>query len=456
MELRIEHDSLGEIEVPNDAYWGAQTQRSLNNFKIGSEKMPAELIYAFACIKKAAVLANNTLIPERMTAKKAKIISRVCDEILSGKLSGQFPLSLWQTGSGTQTNMNVNEVIANRGNELAGEKLLHPNDDINMSQSSNDTFPTAMHVAAVMSIYEKLIPAIDGLAKEFLKLEDDNAGVIKAGRTHLQDAVPIRFSQEISGWRSMIESDKEQIINAAKGLKQLAMGATAVGTGLNTPKGYTVQFEKEIRAVTKTDFAVSDNFFRSLTSQNAVVCAHGAIKALALDLIKIANDIRWLSSGPRCGLGEITIPANEPGSSIMPGKVNPTQCEALIMVAIRVVGNDTAISLSASQGNFELNVCQPVCAYSFLQSVSILSDAVNSFNAHCVCGITANREKMAENLNRSLMSVTALSPVIGYEKSAIIAQTAQKENCTLKEACKKLGFLSEEDFDRVMDPKKMV
>lgn len=456
MGYRTEHDSLGTMQVPEERFWGAQTQRCLNNFKIGTEKMPQEIIKAFAYLKKAAALSNHALKPDRMTEEKTRAIASVCDEILSGALDNEFPLPVWQTGSGTHTNMNVNEVIAGRANALAGKALLHPNDDVNMSQSSNDTFPTAMHIAAVMSINERLLPALDALEASLLRLEKENESVIKAGRTHLQDAVPIRFSQEISGWRSMLASGKAQLKRSMEALLLLAMGGTAVGTGLNAPKGYVEGFIRELRTLTEIDFSASENFYRSLTSQSALVCAHGVIKAVACDLIKIANDIRWLSSGPRCGLGEITIPANEPGSSIMPGKVNPTQCEALIMAAIRVIGNDTVISLSATQGNFELNVCQPVCAYSFLQSVRILSDAALSFEEHCVRGIAANRQQMAFYLSRSLMSVTSLSPVIGYEQAAKIVQTAQRENLTLKEACLKFGLLTEEDFDRITNPENMV
>ena len=410
MEYRIEHDSMGEVQVPADRYWGAQTQRSFQNFPIGTEKIPMEVIRAFAILKKAAAIANNRL--GKLDDKRLALISQACDEILAGKLDDNFPLAVWQTGSGTQSNMNVNEVIAGRGNAIAGEKLLHPNDHSNMSQSSNDTFPTAMHIAAVMEIEDKLFPAIDRLTDTFTRLMAENEGIVKTGRTHLQDATPISFSQEISGWREMLIKSKAMLTLSLKGLHELALGGTAVGTGLNAPKGFDTEVAKAVAELTGKDFVTAPNKFHSLTSKDELVFAHGALKGLAADMMKMANDIRWLSSGPRCGLGEIFIPENEPGSSIMPGKVNPTQCESVTMVAVQVIANDTAVGMAASQGNFELNVFMPVCIYNFLQSVRLLTDSLNSFNDRCVSGIHANREKMDENLHRSLMLVTCLNPYI--------------------------------------------
>ena len=458
MEYRIEHDSMGEMRVPADRLWGAQTQRSHENFEIGVgiETMPAEIIHAFGILKKAAALANHTLRPEKMTDEKTAAITQACDEVISGQLSSHFPLVVWQTGSGTQSNMNANEVIANRGNELAGKKLLHPNDDINMSQSSNDTFPTAMHIAAVAAIEDKLFPAIDKLVATFRRLEEENRGIVKSGRTHLQDATPIEFSQEISGWRSSLEKDRKMLEIALPPLKELALGGTAVGTGLNAPKGFDVKVAEAVSQLTGKDFITAPNKFHALTSKDELVFAHGAIKALAADMMKIANDVRWLASGPRDGLGEIFIPENEPGSSIMPGKVNPTQCEAVTMVAVQVMGNDVAVGLAASQGNFELNVFMPVCIYNFLQSARLLAESIVSFNDHCAVGITANREKMHHNLYNSLMLVTALNPYIGYENAAKTAKKAYKENISLKEACVALGFLTAEKFDEVFHPEQMV
>jgi len=457
-EYRIEHDSMGEVLVPSEKYWGAQTQRSKDNFQIGvgSETMPMEIIQAFGYLKKAAAYANRILRPEKMTAKKAQGIITVADEIIEGKLNDNFPLVVWQTGSGTQSNMNANEVIANRGNELLGEKILHPNDDVNMSQSSNDTFPTAMHIAARIALEDKLIPSVKKLIDSFRKMEEENKDIVKSGRTHLQDAVPIRFSQEISGWRNSLEKDVEMLQNAIPFLKQIALGGTAVGTGLNAPKGFAEEVARALSACTGKAFETADNKFHSLTSKDELVFAHGAVKALACDMMKIANDIRWLASGPRNGLGEITIPENEPGSSIMPGKVNPTQCEQVTMVSVQVIGNDMAIGLAASQGNFQLNVFMPVCIYNFLQSVRLLSESINSFNDHCVIGIKANREKMRENLEQSLMLVTALNPYIGYENAAKTAKLAYSEKMSLKEACVKLGFLSSEKFDEIFHPEQMV
>lgn len=458
MEYRVEHDSMGEVRVPADKYWGAQTERSHNNFPIGVgiETMPAEIVHAFGILKKAAARANRALRPEKMTEEKLAAIEQAADEVISGQLLDNFPLVVWQTGSGTQSNMNSNEVIANRGNEIAGRKLLHPNDDINMSQSSNDTFPTAMHIAAVCALEDKVIPAIDTLVSTFRRLEAENEGVVKSGRTHLQDATPISFPQEISGWRSSLERDRELLLLAVKPLKELALGGTAVGTGLNTPKGFDTAVAAEIAKLTGKDFKTAENKFHALTSKDEIVFAHGALKALAADMMKIANDVRWLASGPRDGLGEIFIPENEPGSSIMPGKVNPTQCEAVTMVAVQVMGNDVAVSMAASQGNFELNVFMPVCIYNFLQSARLLAESIVSFNDRCACGIRANREKMEHNLHNSLMLVTALNPYIGYENAAKTAKKAYKENISLKEACVSLGFLTAERFDEVFHPENMI
>ena len=458
MNYRIEHDSMGEVKVPENKYWGAQTQRSKDNFKIGSgiETMPSEIIHAFGVLKKAAAIANNKLVNNRMTDEKLSVISSVCDEIMQGKLSEHFPLVVWQTGSGTQSNMNVNEVVANRGNEIASKKLLHPNDDVNLSQSSNDTFPTAMSIAAVLGIEDRVIPAVKTLVETFKKLEKENEGVVKSGRTHLQDATPIAFSQEISGWRSSLEKDIKMLEKAADELKELALGGTAVGTGLNAPEGFDIEVARAVSEITKKDFKTAENKFHALTSKDELVFAHGALKALAADLMKIANDVRWLASGPRLGLGEIFIPENEPGSSIMPGKVNPTQCEALTMVAVQVMGNDAAIGIAASQGNFELNVFMPVAIYNFMQSVRLISEAVISFNNNCAAGIKANKEKMHSNLHNSLMLVTALNPYIGYENAAKTAKKAYKENISLKEACVSLGFLTEEKFDEVFKPESMI
>ena len=458
MQYRIEHDSMGEVKVPADKYWGAQTERSHENFPIGVglETMPREITHAFGVLKKAAARANHKLKPEKMTAEKLAAIEAACDEVISGKLYEHFPLVVWQTGSGTQSNMNANEVIANRGNEIAGKKLLHPNDDINMSQSSNDTFPTAMHIAAAEAIEGRVLPAIDRLIATLLRLEQENDDVVKSGRTHLQDATPIKFSQEISGWRSSLEKDKKLLLLALPELKELALGGTAVGTGLNAPKGFDRLVAEEISELTGKEFRTAENKFHALTSKDEIVFAHGALKALAADLMKIANDVRWLASGPRDGLGEIFIPENEPGSSIMPGKVNPTQCEALTMVAVQVMGNDTAVCFAASQGNFELNVFMPVCIYNFLQSARLLAEAMNSFNDRCACGIRANREKMHHNLHNSLMLVTALNPYIGYENAAKTAKLAYKENISLREACARLGFLTPEKFDEVFHPEQMV
>lgn len=458
MEYRIEHDSMGEMKVPADRLWAAQTQRSHENFKIGVdiEVMPREITRAFGILKKAAAMANAELKPEKMTKQKMEAICAACDEVISGQLNGHFPLVVWQTGSGTQSNMNANEVIANRANQILGQKACHPNDDINMSQSSNDTFPTAMHISAVIAIEDKLLPAIEELIETLKRLEEENEGIVKSGRTHLQDATPIKFSQEISGWRSSLERDAQLLAMAVRPLYELAVGGTAVGTGLNAPKQFAALAAEKVAQLTGKPFITAPNKFHALSSKDELVFAHGAIKAAACDMMKIANDVRWLASGPRVGLGEIRIPENEPGSSIMPGKVNPTQCEAVTMVAVQVIGNDAAIGMAASQGNFELNVFMPVIIYNFLQSARLLAEAITSFNKNCAVGITANKQKMHDNLHNSLMLVTALNPYIGYENAAKTAKKAYKENISLKEACVALGFLTEEKFDEVFHPEQMV
>ena len=467
MTYRTEHDSMGNVAVPSDRYWGAQTQRSLENFPIGTEKMPPEIISAFGLLKKAAAQANHRLRPERMTAEKCAVLCAACDEVIAGELNGHFPLAVWQTGSGTQTNMNVNEVIANRASLLAAGKtsaeelplaapLCHPNDDANMSQSSNDTFPSAMHVAATLSIRRSLIPALDRLIATTARLETEHTDIIKSGRTHLQDATPIRFSQEISGWRGMLEVSREQILASLAGLSRLALGGTAVGTGLNAPQGFDTLVAENLSMLTGETFVTDPNKFHALTAKDELVFAHGALKALAADLFKMASDVRLLSSGPRCGIGEVFIPENEPGSSIMPGKVNPTQCEALTMVALQVMANDVAVGLAASQGHFQLNVFMPVCIHNFLQSVRLLADAMDSFGTRCLSGLRANRERMTENLHRSLMTVTALNPHIGYENAARVAKLAHAEELTLREACVRLGYLTAEEFDAVFDFERMV
>ena len=449
---------MGEVRVPADKYWGAQTERSRNNFRIGvgKETMPEEIVRAFGVLKHAAAVANHRLRPEKMNDEKYSAVIRAAKEVAEGKLMDNFPLVVWQTGSGTQSNMNANEVIAARGNEIAGKKLLHPNDDVNMSQSSNDTFPTAMHIAAVTILEDRLIPAAEALIETFKRLEEENKGVIKSGRTHLQDATPISFSQEISGWRSSLERDCELIRLSLKPLKELALGGTAVGTGLNAPAGFDREVAAAVSELTGKDFVTAINKFHALTSKDEIVFAHGALKGLAADLMKIANDVRWLASGPRDGLSEISIPENEPGSSIMPGKVNPTQCEQVTMVAVQVMGNDAAVGMAASQGNFELNVFMPVIAYNFLQSARLLTESMTSFNLNCASGIKADREKMKHNLHNSLMLVTALNPYIGYENAAKTAKLAYREGISLREACLKLGFLSAEKFDEVFKPEEMV
>ena len=454
MEYRIEHDTMGEVKVPADRYWGAQTQRSFENFKIGRQRMPEEIIHAFGILKKAAAEANRTL--GVLDEERAGAIIQAAEEVACGQLDEHFPLVIYQTGSGTQSNMNVNEVIANRANEILGRKLVHPNDHVNKSQSSNDTFPTAMHIAAVKIVEEELIPAIDGLSQVLEELENEYADIIKTGRTHLQDATPLTLGQEISGWHAMLCETREMLLASLNGVRKLALGGTAVGTGLNAPEGFDRLSAEKISAITGRQFETAPNKFHSLTSKDALVFCHGAMKALAADLMKIANDVRWLASGPRCGIGEITIPENEPGSSIMPGKVNPTQCEALTMVCVQVMGNDAAVGIAASQGNFQLNVFMPVLISNFLESARLLTDAIRSFCVHCAEGIRPNRERIEENMQKSLMLVTALNPYIGYEKAAIVAKTAHRENLTLREACVKTGFLTGEEFDRIVVPRNMV
>ena len=457
MKYRIERDSMGEVAVPEGRYFGAQTERSRTNFTAGAGKevMPEEIIRAFAILKMAAASANRGLRPEKMTEEKENAILSACREILKGKLDGHFPLVVFQTGSGTQTNMNANEVIANRANELLGKKLLHPNDDVNMSQSSNDTFPTAMHIAAALAVEKRLLPEVNALIKTLVRLENENTDAVKCGRTHLQDATPIRFSQEISGWRASLEADRDAIGLLSREAMALALGGTAVGTGLNAPDGFDALSASYIAKMTGLPFRTSENKFHALTSRGELVSLHGAVKALAGDLFKMANDIRLLASGPRCGIGEIYIPENEPGSSIMPGKVNPTQCEAVTMVAVQVMGNDAAIGMAASQGHFQLNVFLPVIAYNFLQSVRLLADVLQGFRQKCVEGIRPNREKMKENLEKSLMLVTAISPCIGYENAARVAHLAHEEGITLREATLKLGYLSAKEFDECFHPEEM-
>ena len=454
MDYRIEHDTMGEVRVPANRCWGAQTQRSHENFPIGTEKIPQEIIHAFAVLKKAAALANCKL--GNLDARRANAIAAACDEILAGKLDDEFPLVVWQTGSGTQSNMNVNEVVAARANALLGEKLVHPNDHVNKSQSSNDTFPTAMHIAALTAAEDHVLPALDGLAATFERLSAEYADVIKVGRTHLQDATPLTLGQEISGWSSSLRRDERMIRSAMEGVRELALGGTAVGTGLNALSAFGETVAQEISALTGKRFVTAPNKFHALTSKDELVYLHGAFKALAADLMKIANDVRLLASGPRCGIGELLIPENEPGSSIMPGKVNPTQCEAMTMVAVQVMANDVAVGMAASQGNFELNVFMPVCIYNFLQSARLLGDVMRSFELRCARGIKPNREKIQAYLDESLMLVTALNPHIGYENAAKVAKTAFAEGITLREAAVRLGFLTAEAFDRIVRPEKMV
>ncbi len=454
MDYRIEHDTMGEVRVPANRCWGAQTQRSHENFPIGTEKIPQEIIHAFAVLKKAAALANCKL--GNLDARRANAIAAACDEILAGKLDDEFPLVVWQTGSGTQSNMNVNEVVAARANALLGEKLVHPNDHVNKSQSSNDTFPTAMHIAALTAAEDHVLPALDGLAATFERLSAEYADVIKVGRTHLQDATPLTLGQEISGWSSSLRRDERMIRGAMEGVRELALGGTAVGTGLNALPAFGETVAQEISTLTGKHFVTAPNKFHALTSKDELVYLHGAFKALAADLMKIANDVRLLASGPRCGIGELLIPENEPGSSIMPGKVNPTQCEAMTMVAVQVMANDVAVGMAASQGNFELNVFMPVCIYNFLQSARLLGDVMRSFELRCARGIKPNREKIQAYLDESLMLVTALNPHIGYENAAKVAKTAFAEGITLRGAAVRLGFLTAEAFDQIVRPEKMV
>ena len=459
MEYRIEQDTMGEVKVAAERLWGAQTERSRQNFRIGTELMPLQLIHAFARLKQACATVNHTL--GILEEEKKNIIVQVCGEILSGRLDREFPLSVWQTGSGTQSNMNVNEVIANRATQIltgaiSGKRALHPNDDVNMSQSSNDTFPTAMHIAAVIALEDSVLPAIERLRKTLEKKAADFSDIIKIGRTHLQDATPLTLGQEISGWVAMLAANSRQLQETLDHLRALAIGGTAVGTGLNAPAAFGESVAKAISDELGKRFFSAPNKFQALTSHEALVLASGALKGLAANLMKIGNDIRWLASGPRCGIGELSIPANEPGSSIMPGKVNPTQVEALTMVACQVFGNDSTIGFGASQGNFELNVFKPVIIYNFLQSTTLLADAVTSFEAHCAAGIEPVREKIEQNLHNSLMLVTALNPHIGYENSARIAKTAHADNITLKKAAIRLGLLTGEQFDSYIQPDKMV
>ncbi len=454
IEYRTERDTMGKIQVPADRYWGAQTQRSFENFKIGGEGMPRQVIYAFAVLKKAAAAANEKL--GRLDARRSRAISAVCDEILSGALDGHFPLVVWQTGSGTQSNMNVNEVVANRANEREGEKLIHPNDHVNCSQSSNDTFPTAMHIAALCEIEDRVLPALSALEDVFSRLSEEYADVIKTGRTHLQDATPLTLGQEIGAWREMLTKCRAMLISSCEGLRELALGGTAVGTGLNAPAQFGELAAQEVSRLTGKRFVTAPNKFHALTSKDQIVFAHGALKALSADLMKIANDVRLLASGPRCGIGELLIPENEPGSSIMPGKVNPTQCEALTMVAVQVMGNDAAVGFAASQGHLQLNVFMPVCIYNFLQSAGLLADAMTSFRINCAEGIRPNTQKIQEYLRASLMLVTALNPHIGYDNAAKIAKTAHAQNITLREAAVSLGLLTEDEFDAIVRPEQMI
>ena len=452
MNTRMEHDTMGAVAVPADRHWGAQTQRSLENFRIGGQRQPREIITAFAYLKEACAKANAAC--GKLTQEQADAVAAVCGEIRAGKWDEEFPLVVWQTGSGTQTNMNVNEVIAH----LTAERgvPLHPNDQVNASQSSNDTFPSALHIAAALAVEQNVIPAAEALAEAFGELEAAYPDLIRIGRTHLQDATPLKFAQEVSGWRELVEAPVRMLRTALPELRHLAIGGTAVGTGLNAPKGFDEMVCQRLRELTGTEFTPDANKFHALTSKDALVFAHGALKALAANLMKIANDIRFEASGPRCGLGELRIPENEPGSSIMPGKVNPTQCEAVTMVAVQVMANDVAVGLAASQGNFELNVFMPVCIYNFLQSARLLTDCIRSFNDHCAVGITANREKCRHNLHNSLMLVTALNPYIGYDNAAKTAKKAHAEHISLKEACVSLGFLTAERFDEVFHPEEMV
>lgn len=458
MEYRIERDTLGEMKVPADKLWAAQTQRSKENFPISIEKMPKEIIRAFAILKRSAAIVNAKL--GKLDKDKAEAIAQAAEEVLQGKWDDHFPLVVWQTGSGTQSNMNMNEVLANRGNQILREKgvdaRIHPNDDVNKSQSSNDTFPTALHIASVIAIEDNVLPAVRALKETFWQKSQEFQDIIKIGRTHLQDATPLTLGQEISGWHRMLERDEEMLKESVSFLKDLAIGGTAVGTGINAHPKFGEMVAEEISKMTNKEFRSAKNKFHSLTSYDEIVYAHGALKALAADMMKIANDVRLLASGPRCGIGEITIPANEPGSSIMPGKVNPTQSEAVTMVAVQVMGNDTTIGIAASQGNFELNVFKPVIAYNFLQSARLLADSIRSFNERCAIGIKPNREKIEYYLNESLMLVTALNPHIGYERAAKVAKLAHEKQITLREAALQSGILTEEQFDKYVRPEEMI
>lgn len=458
-QTRIEKDSMGEIEVPNNQYGGAQTARSMHHFAIGREMMPHELIRALGILKKAAALANHAI--GKLSKEKCDLIIKAADEVIDNKLDAHFPLKIWQTGSGTQTNMNANEVISNRAIEISGGVMgsknpIHPNDDVNMSQSSNDTFPTAMHIAASEMIEHQLIPAVTILRDALYQKQIEFKDIIKIGRTHLQDAVPLTLGQEFSGYVAQLNTCLDEINHTKKLLLRLAIGGTAVGTGINSSKAFADKATEEISKITQLHFISAENKFEALSSHNEIVLMSGVLKMLACALMKIANDIRWLSSGPRCGLGEITIPENEPGSSIMPGKVNPTQSEAMTMVCIQVFGNDAAIGFAGSQGNFELNVFKPVMIYDLMQSIYLLSDACRSFTKHCVTGIAPDKNKLKHYVDNSLMLVTALNSVIGYDKAAKIAKKAHADNTSLKVACLALGYLSEKEFIEAMDPRKMI
>jgi len=459
MKTRTEKDSLGEVQVPENKYYGAQTQRSLENFLIGKEKMPKEMIYAIALVKKAAARVNCAL--GLLSQEKEKLIAAVCEEILEGKLDEHFELVVWQTGSGTQTNMNVNEVISNRaidkvGGVLGSKTPIHPNDDVNKSQSSNDVFPTAMHIAAVLELKKRLLPNLAILLQGFKKKAEEFKDVVKIGRTHLMDATPLTLGQEFSSYAAQVEQGIRAIENTFPPLFEIALGGTAVGTGINAPKGYAEKVAREIARLTGYPFVTAANTFEALAANDAIVETSGALRRLAGSFMKIANDIRWLASGPRCGIGEIFLPENEPGSSIMPGKVNPTQSEAMTMIAVQVMGNDTAIGIAGSLGNFELNVFKPVMIYNLLQSIRLLADVSINFHDKCLMGIRPNFERIKTHLNNSLMLATALNPIIGYDKAAKVVQKAYKEGTTLKEACLALGFLSAEEFDRAVDPRKMI
>lgn len=459
VEYRIEKDTMGEIPVPKDAYWAAQTQRSIENFKIGEETMPYEITRAFSYLKKSVALVNKDL--GKLDTKKADAIAKAADEMLEGKLDGNYPLVVWQTGSGTQSNMNNNEVLANRATEILGgdfrtEKLVHPNDDVNKSQSSNDTYPTALHVAAVIAVEGRLLPAIEKLRTTLQEKSEAFNSIVKIGRTHLQDATPLTLGQEISGWVEMLCKCEKMAKDSLEAVRELALGGTAVGTGLNAHPELGLRVADKLSELTGHKFVTAPNKFHALTSHDALVFSHGALKALAADMMKIANDVRWLASGPRCGLGELEIPANEPGSSIMPGKVNPTQSEAVTMVACQVMGNDATIGFAASQGNFELNVFKPVIAYNFLQSVRLLSDSIISFNDNCAVGILPIENNIDHFLHDSLMLVTALNPYIGYENAAKIAKTAHANGTTLKEEAVNLGLLTAEQFDEYVKPEEMI